>query len=168
MISNMSATFYSVFLDFRNAFGTLPHNIMIKALEDIHLPQVYTDTIKDVYKSSFIQVICGLQLTEQIPLCLGIKTGCPWSAVNFILAINQWLVWMRQCTPSESISPNPVQAFADDVQMSSCQENIIHNMLCKTRRLPRVVGSRSKGVKMRSVLQKEERRKQVVPVKIRP
>ena len=70
------------FLDFRHAFGTLPHNIMIKALEEIHLPQVYTDIIKDVYKSSFIQVICRVQLTEQRPLRLGIKPGCPWSAVN--------------------------------------------------------------------------------------
>ena len=128
MISNMSAKSYSVFLDFRDAFGTLPHNIMIKALEEIHLPQVYTDIIKDAYKSSFIQVIFGVQLTEQIPLRLGIKTGCLWSAVNFILALNQWVDWMCQSAPSESISPNPVQAFADDVQMLSRQENIIHNI----------------------------------------
>ena len=39
---------------FFDAFGTLPGKIMIRALEEIHLPQVYTDIIKDVYKSSFI------------------------------------------------------------------------------------------------------------------
>lgn len=43
-----SAKLYSVFLDFRDAFGTLPHNIMIRALED--LPQVYIDIIQDVYE----------------------------------------------------------------------------------------------------------------------
>ena len=43
-----SARFIQVFFD---AFGSLQRNIMIRALEEIHLPQVYTDIIKDVYKS---------------------------------------------------------------------------------------------------------------------
>lgn len=52
-----STKFFSVFLDFRDAFWTLSHNIMIRALEEIHLPEMYTDIIKDVYMGSFIQVI---------------------------------------------------------------------------------------------------------------
>ena len=54
-----SCRLYSVFLDFRDAFGTLTHNVMIKSLEEIQLPQLYIDIVKDVYKGSFIQVICG-------------------------------------------------------------------------------------------------------------
>src|SRR4029434_1518627 len=73
--------------------------------------------------------MCGVQLTEPILLCLGIKTGCPWRAVNYILSINQWADWMSQCAPPEPISPNPVQAYADHVQMSSHQENIITDVL---------------------------------------
>lgn len=67
--------FFSVFLDFHGAFGT--YNIMIQALKEIHLPEMYTDIIKNVYKGSLIQVICRTKLTEQIPLCIGVKTGCP-------------------------------------------------------------------------------------------
>lgn len=83
-----SSKFYAVFLDFRDAFGTLPHNVMLHALKEVNLPQTYIDIIANVYKTFYIQVICGQTLTDPIPLEIGIKTSCPWSAVNFILAIN--------------------------------------------------------------------------------
>ena len=127
-----SCKFYTVFLDFRDAFGTLSHNMMLHTLEEIHLPQPFVDIITDVYKGSFLQVICGDQLTEPVPLQVGIKTGCPWSAVNFILAINQWLKWLCQCAPPQIRSPNPVQGYADDVEMSSRDESVIADMLSRT------------------------------------
>ena len=83
-----SCKLYTVSLDFRDAFRTLSHKMMLSALEEIHLPQPFVDIITDVYKRS-LQVICGHQLTEPIPLQVGIKTGCPLSVVNFILAINE-------------------------------------------------------------------------------
>ncbi len=107
---------YIVFLDFRDAFGALPHRVMIDALEEIQLPKIYVDIIKDVYCDSYLQVICGKALTRPIPLEVGIKTGCPWSAVNFIIAINQWLKWLCAHAPPHVRSPNPVQGYADDVQ----------------------------------------------------
>jgi hypothetical protein len=127
-----SCKFYSVFLDFRDAFGTLTHNVMIHALEEIQLPRVFIDIIKDVYSSSFIQVICGKQLTDPVPLQVGIKTGCPWSAINFVLAINQWIRWLCDCAPPNVISPNPIQGYADDVQLASREESVIKDMLSRT------------------------------------
>lgn len=105
---------------------------MLRALEEIHLPQVFMDIVRDVYSGSYIQVICGKQLTDPIPLQVGIKTGCPWSAVNFVLAINQWLKWLCSCAPPNVISPNPVQGYADDVVIASRQEDVINTMLSRT------------------------------------
>ncbi len=113
-----SAKLYIVFLDFRDAFGALPHGVMIDALEEIQLPKIYVDIIKDVYCDSYLQVICGKDLTRPIPLEVGIKTGCPWSAVNFIIAINQWLKWLCAHAPPHCRSPNPVQGYADDVAIA--------------------------------------------------
>ena len=101
---------------------------MIKSLEEIQLPQLYIDIVKDVYIGSFIQVICGKQLTRPTPLQIGIKTDSPWSAVDFIIAINQWVKWMCQSALHGVIS-NPVQGYADDV---SREESVIKNMLSKT------------------------------------
>ena len=131
---HQSCKLFTVFLDFRDAFGTLAHNIMIRSLEEIHLPQIFIDIVNDVYRNSFIQVICGKQLTTPTPLQTGIKTGCPWSAVNFIVAINQWLKWLCQCAPQGVISPIPVQGYADDVVLASREESVIQNMLTRTDR----------------------------------
>ncbi|KAJ4947773.1 hypothetical protein JOQ06_009806, partial [Pogonophryne albipinna] len=90
-------------------------------------------------------VICGQQLTEPIALKVGIKTGCPWSAVNFILALNQWMKWIYQCAPLHVKSPNPVQGYADDVQVSSRQEDVIINMLARTDEFLQWVHSRRKN-----------------------
>lgn len=127
-----SSKFYTIFLDFRDAFGTLSHKVMLNALEEIQLPQPFVNIISNVYQGSFLQVICGQQLTEPISLKVGIKTGCPWSAVNFVLALNQWMKWIHQCAPPHVRSPNPVQGYADDVQVSSRQEDVIINMLTRT------------------------------------
>ena len=132
ILKQSSAKFYTVFLDFRDAFGTLPHNVMSHTLMEIGLPQPYVDIIEDVYNNSYIQVICGKALTDQISLTTGIKTGCPWSAIHFILAINSWLKWMCQCAPPGVRSSNPVQGYADDVEISSRDATVIHNMLLHT------------------------------------
>ncbi|KAI9538429.1 hypothetical protein NQZ68_014173 [Dissostichus eleginoides] len=92
-----------------------------------------TQTLTHIFNPCLIneKVICGQQLTEPIALKVGIKTGCPWSAVNFILALNQWMKWIYQCAPLHVKSPNPIQGYADDVQVSSRQEDVI-NMLART------------------------------------
>ncbi len=142
-----SAKLYIVFLDFRDAFGALPHRVMIDALEEIQLPKIYVDIIKDVYCDSYLQVICGKDLTRPIPLEVGIKTGCPWSAVNFIIAINQWLKWLCAHAPPHCRSPNPVQGYADDVAIASRDDGVIKNMLSCTDRFLTWSGLRVKHSK---------------------
>lgn len=127
-----STKFFTVFLDFCDAFGTLLHDVMFHTLDGIRLPQLHVDIIKDVYNNSYIQVICGSALTDPIPLKIGIKTGCLWSAINFILPINSWMKWLCQCAPAGVRSPNPVQGYADDVEISSRDESVITNMLLRT------------------------------------
>ena len=130
----IKAKLYIVFLDIRDAFGTLPHRVMIDALEEIQLPKIYVDIIKYVYSDSFLQVICGKDLTRPIPLEVGIKTGCPWSSVNFIIALNKWLKWLCAHAPPQVLSPNAVQGYADDVATASRDEGVINNMLSCTDR----------------------------------
>lgn len=150
-----STKFFTVFLDFRDAFGTLPHDVMFHALDEIRLPQLYADVIKDVYYNSYIQVICGSALTDRIPLQIGIKTGCPWSAINFILAINSWMKWLCQCAPAGVRSPNPVQGYADDVEISSRWKCYFQHAP-PHRRVQKVVRFRHQTYKICCILWKEE------------
>lgn len=144
---HLSSRFYTVFLDFRDAFGTLSHSVMIQSLVEINLPSVFIDIIRDIYTDSFIQVICGDQLTKPIHLGVGIKTGCPWSAVNFIIAINSWLKWLEQCAPLDIKSPNPIQGFADDVLIASREERVITQMLLRTDAFLQWSGLEAKNTK---------------------
>ena len=102
-----SSHFYAVFFDFLDAFGSLPHCVMLHFLEEINLPEQYIQIVKDVYEKSFLQVICGHQLTKPVKIEVGIKMGFPWSAVNFIVALNHWLKWLCLLAPPGSTSPNP-------------------------------------------------------------
>lgn len=92
-----SAKFFTVFLDFHDAFGRLFHEFMLYALDEISLPQPYVDVIKNVYSNSYVQVICGSALTDLIPLNVGIKTGCPWSNEsvihNMLLCTDDFIRW---------------------------------------------------------------------------
>lgn len=92
-----SAKFFTVFLDFLNAFGRLSHDVTLYTLDEISLPQPYVDLIKNVYSNSYVQVICGSALTGPIPLNIGIKTRCPWSDEsvihNMLLCTDDFIRW---------------------------------------------------------------------------
>lgn len=77
-----SCKFCAVFFEFRDGFGTLSHQVMLLALEEIQLPQPFVNIVSSVFQGSFLQVLCGQQLKEPVALKAGIKTVCLWSAVN--------------------------------------------------------------------------------------
>lgn len=54
-----------------------------------------------------------------IRLEIWIRTACPWNIVNLFLTINHWLKWLSQCAPEGVQPPNPVQGYADHVQIAS-------------------------------------------------
>ena len=103
--------------------------VMIDALEEILLPKIYVDLTKYLYSDSFPLVILGKDLTKPIPLEVGINTGCQWSAVNFIITINQWLKWLCAHAQPHVLSPNRVQGYADDVAIAFRDDSLITNML---------------------------------------
>ena len=82
-----------------------------------------------VVNSSGLSTLTLLMCTH---VCVGIKTGCPWIAISFVLAINQWIRWLCDCAPPNVMSPNPVQGYADDVQLASREESVIKDMLSRT------------------------------------
>ena len=103
--------------------------VMIDALEEILLPKIYVDLTKYLYSDSFPLVILGKDLTKPIPLEVGINTGCQWSAVNFIITINQWLKWLCAHAQPHVLSPNRVHGYADDVAIAFRDDGLIKNML---------------------------------------
>ena len=68
---HLSTKFYTIFVDFRDAFGSLNHqNSVRKWLRKRIL------LIANIYQESHSQVICGKELSKEFLLTKGTKTGC--------------------------------------------------------------------------------------------
>ena len=131
-----STKFTSVFIDFADAFGSVNHQFLFETLQYFDVPDIYSCLIEDLYKYSSFKVICGSNLTKIFIIVRGTKTGDPLSALIFILIIE------RTCRPMVEIAilklgirnelrfnPLPVQAFADDIVLSSYDIEVIKSML---------------------------------------
>ena len=91
--------------------------------------------VEVLYCYSSFSVICGFELSKELNIIRGTKTGDPLSALLFILVID------RVCNPmvretvirqgiedERRINPCPLQAFADDVVVVSYDVTIMNEI----------------------------------------
>ena len=120
-IKHSSLKFYGVFIDFKDAFGSLKHSYMFRCLLEAGVPKPYCEIIADIYSDSQIEVICGNETTKEFQGTSGGKTGNPGSPILFIVALDKILFKVAQAANPQATrheirsSPIPVGAFADEV-----------------------------------------------------
>ena len=68
-----------VWLDFKDAFGSVPHPIVLKVLSLTGLQGLTAAIIKDKYMGSTTSIQTGLGRSPQIHCLRGVKQGCPLS-----------------------------------------------------------------------------------------
>ena len=78
-------------LDISNAYGSIPHKLIIKALESAHVSKEMIDLIKGYYDNPKIRFATKQFTTDWQKLEKGIITGCTLSVVLFTLTMT-WLV----------------------------------------------------------------------------
>ena len=88
---HFSSKFYAVFVDFRDEFGSLSQSYMIRILLDSRIAKQYCEIVADIYMDSHFQVICHNELSKEFPLSVGAKTGCPLSALLFVVSLDEML-----------------------------------------------------------------------------
>ena len=133
---HLSTKMHLVFIDFADAFGSVKHQFIFETLQYFEIPKMYCCLIEDLYRYSTFNVLCGNDLTEVFYIVRGTKTGDPLSALIFILAID------RVCNPMVNEAMNnfglenerrfnsiPIQAFADDIVISSEKIDAINSMI---------------------------------------
>ena len=133
-----SSHFYTLFVDFRDAFGSIDQRYLIRTLLDSGVEKLYCELIADIYEESHFEVICGKQLSKEFELPIGTKTGDPLSAVLFIIVLDKSLkevhhlaIINQNIQDEKKISPLPVLGFADDATFISYFENVLKSMLDK-------------------------------------
>ena len=100
------------------------------------IPDIYNCLIEDLYKFSCFQLICGNDLSKLFFIIRGTKTGDPLSALLFILVIDMACKPMVEAASFQlglendrCFNPIPVQAFADDIALTSYNLNVIKDMI---------------------------------------
>ena len=114
----ISSRFYTVFVDFRDAFGSVDQKYLIRALLDSGVEKLYCELIADIYEESHFEVICGNQLSKEFALLVGTKTGDPLSAVLFIIVLDNSLkevhhlaIINQNIQDEKKVSPSPGLGF---------------------------------------------------------
>ena len=131
-----SSHFYAIFVDFRDAFGSIDQEYLIRSLLDCGIEKTYCLLIADIYQDSYFEVICGKELSKEFLLTIGTKTGDPLSAILFIITLDKSLKEVYNRTiislniqDEQRISPLPFAGYADDIALVSRSEYVLKEIL---------------------------------------
>lgn len=107
-------------LDLRNAFGSIPHEIISITLTHLGVPDRVVSLIKNVYTDAFTEIRTPAGNTPNIPINAGVKQGCPLSPILFNLCTE--IILRSISTKGHNIGPTKhldteisVLAYADDL-----------------------------------------------------
>ena len=122
--SEITKTFSLAWLDLRNAFGSVPHEIISISLAHMGIPKSLIDLISNVYTGASTEIRTPNGTTTPIPVLAGIKQGCPLSPIIFNLCIEIIIRSInargQSCGPAlHHGAPISVLAYADDLVLIS-------------------------------------------------
>jgi hypothetical protein len=126
-------------IDFTNAFGSVPHNLIMSTMKQRDFPDWMMNVVKDMYQGASSTIEMRGTRTEKIAWKREVKQGYPLSRLLFNLCLEPLLQAVeKECGQyGTNVGPasNPInfaiQAYADDVifLIISRQANGIRAML---------------------------------------
>ena len=111
---------FLAWLDLKNAFGSVPHDVIEITLTHLGIPQSVVELIKNVYTNAHTVVRTPAGETGEIPILSGVKQGCPLSPILFNLSVEiilrSVLLKANEVGPAKHHDhPITVLAYADDL-----------------------------------------------------
>lgn len=96
--------------DLANAFGSVPHAVLLRSLMNMGVGEQFTTLIKDIYTNNFTSFIITEGASDPVLLKEGVKQGCPLSGLLFNVTMDSVL---------RAVPPVPdrhnILAYTDDV-----------------------------------------------------
>jgi hypothetical protein len=102
----------SIFYDFTTAFPALAHSWIFVVLAAMNIPVGFRSAICRLYSHCIAYLMLGGALVGSLPICSGIKQGCPLSGSIFALAIDPLI---RRILAASVLNSIRITAFADDI-----------------------------------------------------
>jgi len=106
-----------VWLDLKDAFGSIPHPIMFNMLERAGLSGSTIDIIRNIYSDSSCHLRVGQSTSNPIALGKGVKQGCPLSPILFNFTIEGILCGIESLDHGYTMGETTLNllAYADDL-----------------------------------------------------
>ena len=106
-------------LDIANAYGSIPHKLIFKALREAHIPEEVVQLVESYYSNARIRFATKNYTTEWQKVEKGIITGCTLSVVLFSLAMTWIVMSVKKETKGPKLASGKVQVnsrlFMDDI-----------------------------------------------------
>ena len=119
-------------LDLRDAFGSVPHELLTLMMERLGLSGKIVDVVRDIYKGSTIAVRTGRSsYTAPIPQNRGVKQGCPLSPILFNVALEGLLHHLSASDVGYRLAGDSINslAYADDVCIAAPSKAGLQHLL---------------------------------------
>jgi hypothetical protein len=125
-------------IDFSNAFGSVPHELIMCTMKQRNFPTWTVKIVEDMYTGASSTVELKGERSEPIAWKRGVKQGCPLSPLLFNLCLEPLLQLINRANRGEGAFVRNeqgeslefrVQAYADDVILISQKAEGIKGML---------------------------------------
>lgn len=117
---------YILTIDFKDAFGSIPHELFKKNLLDLGFDKLFVKSILASYKNASTRIVSNGRISDEIEFAKGVKQGCPLSPTLFNVGIEPLLAKLNDLAQDEGYHwydrSTSVQAYADDIVLFLIQK----------------------------------------------
>ena len=96
-------------LDIANAYGSIPHKLIMRSLKEAHIPEEVISMVENYYSNARIRFATQNFTTEWQRVEKGIITGCTLSVALFSLAMTWVVMSVKKETKGPKLSSGNVQ-----------------------------------------------------------
>ena len=139
-----------VWLDLANAYGSVPHCLLLKAMDFFHIPEKVKVLMKTYYDKFMMRFTTEDFTTDWHRLEVGIGAGCTISVIWFVLVM-EMLLRSADCSEETAKVRSPKKAFMDDVTLLTKDQQAMKKVLARLDELITWSRMRFKAKKSRSL-----------------
>jgi hypothetical protein len=114
-------------LDLRNAFGSVPHEVIRITLSHMGVPDSVVNLVMNIYTNATTEIKTPAGSTPGIPIHAGVKQGCPLSPILFNLCIEIIL----RAVAMKGHATGPVKHFNGQISVLAYADDLV--LIAKTK-----------------------------------